>query len=245
MTQPTEATIAASVVEPSAPAALTLTRRAPGATPWKPDLRIVAGDDPGHVRPVPVGVEVGQVAVAALVGEVGALDDLALGGQRRHRDHARVDHGDVDAAARGARLVGADRLADVGERRAGRGGGGGRVLGLAVGPALHRAVDDDAGHAVRRAEGALGAGRHLCDESVDDRQRLPDRAAVALDGALRRGELVGLGAHDHRLQRAMRSPAREEEQRDRRRARPAARRRAAVDGDDRRRDPNEFPTPRS
>ena len=78
MTQPTEATIAPSDVEPSAPAALTLTRRAPGATPWKPDVGIVAGDDAGHVRAVPVGVEVGQVAVAALVGEVGALDDLAL-----------------------------------------------------------------------------------------------------------------------------------------------------------------------
>ena len=37
MTQPTEATIAPSVVEPSAPAALTLTRRAPGATPRKPE----------------------------------------------------------------------------------------------------------------------------------------------------------------------------------------------------------------
>ena len=118
-------------------------------------------------------------------------------------------------AAGGARLVGADRLTHVGERRAGRRGGGGRVLGLAVGPALHRAVDDDGGHAVRRAEGALGAGRHLCDESVDDGQRLPDRAAVALHGALRGGELVGLGAHDHRLQRAMRGPAREAEQRDR------------------------------
>ena len=157
----------------------------------------------------------GQIAVAALVGEVGAVDDLALAGQRRHRDHARVDDRDVDAAAGGARLVGADRLTHVGEGRAGRRGGGGRVLGLAVGPALHRAVEDDRGHAVRRAEGALGAGRHLCDESVDDGQRLPDRAAVALDGALRGGELVGLGAHDHRLQRAVRSPAREAEQRDR------------------------------
>ena len=88
-------------------------------------------------------------------------------------------------------------------------------LALLSAQPLHRAVDDDGGHAGRRAEGALGAGRHLGDESVDDGQRLPDRAAVALDGALRRGELVGLGAHDHRLQRAVRGPAREEEQRDR------------------------------
>jgi hypothetical protein len=101
MTQPTEATIEASVVEPSAPAALMLTS-APGAT-----LETVAGSSPAMMPATCVPCpKVSRWASRdrGLVGEVGACT-TCLGGQRRDRDHARVDHRDVDARAGGARLV--------------------------------------------------------------------------------------------------------------------------------------------
>ena len=169
MTQPTEATIAARLVEPSAPAALMLTRRAPGATPRKPDLGSSPAMIPATWRPVPVGVEVGQIAVAALVGEVGTLHDLALGGQRGHRDHPGVDHGDVDAAARRARLVGADRFANLGEGRAGRGGGSAAALPASaqpfIGPSATTATTPAAAPRARSEPAGTS-----CHEAVDDRQ---------------------------------------------------------------------------
>ena len=57
--------------------------------------------------------------------------------------------------------------------------------------------------------------------------------------------LVGLGAHDHGLHGAVRGPARDQQQRDRGQHGQQRDGEQQATGDDRRRDPNEFPTPRS
>ena len=83
-------------VSPVAPATLRLTSRLCGAIPRTRSPSSPAMM-PGEVCAVPEGVEVRQVRVAALVGEVGAVDDLARLIETGHRSDTRVDQCDVDA----------------------------------------------------------------------------------------------------------------------------------------------------
>ena len=80
-TQSTAATIWETSTPPSLVATLTLMSRAPGAMPRKrrgrAGQRVVARDDAGHVRAVPVGVEVAEVVGLALEGQVRPVDDVA------------------------------------------------------------------------------------------------------------------------------------------------------------------------
>ena len=75
-------------------------------------------DDAGQVGTVPVRVQVPRVAVHAVQGQVGSVDDV-VGAQPRYRYHAGVDQRDPDpvAGAPGVpQLVGADHAGDVGDR---------------------------------------------------------------------------------------------------------------------------------
>ncbi len=65
---------------------------------------VLAGDEPGHERPVAVGVEVAQVGRLGLEREVGSVDDLARRGQALDPADTRVDDRDVDAVAGEARV---------------------------------------------------------------------------------------------------------------------------------------------
>ncbi len=84
------------------------------------EVVVPAGDDPGHVRAVAVGVEVAQLLVARLEGQVRPVDDLAGGREAVHRDDTGVQHGDVHAGAGQAAapdLLRPDGLGDVEQRR--------------------------------------------------------------------------------------------------------------------------------
>ena len=60
-------------------------------------VAVVTVDDAGEMGAVTVRVEVGEVVEAALVGEVGAVEDLAGLIETAHRCDTGIDEGDVDA----------------------------------------------------------------------------------------------------------------------------------------------------
>ena len=68
-------------------------------------VAVVAGDDPGQVRAVPVCVEIGKVREATFVRQVWPVDDLARLIEPVHRGDTRVDQCNVDALT-GVALVG-------------------------------------------------------------------------------------------------------------------------------------------
>ena len=76
---------------------------------------VPAGDEPGHERPVAVGVQVAQVGRLGLEREVGSVDDLARRGQAFHPADTRVDDRHVDAVA-GEACVPQRRRARIGGR---------------------------------------------------------------------------------------------------------------------------------
>jgi len=69
-----------------------------------PRLAVVAGDQPGHERPVAVRVEVLQTRILGFEGEVRSVDHLAGGVEARYGRDACVDDCDVDAVAGVPRL---------------------------------------------------------------------------------------------------------------------------------------------
>ena len=66
--------------------------------------RVLARDQAGHERAMPVRVEIPQRRALRLEREVGPVDDLAGSGETLDRAHTRVDHRDIDAGTRVARV---------------------------------------------------------------------------------------------------------------------------------------------
>ena len=122
MTQSMAAITWETSTAPVLSATLTDRIRAPGATPWKPSGAVVAGDDRGHHRAVPVGVASGEFGYPGLERQVRSDQQLVVAVETVHRFDAGVDHRDVDARSVEPSLdeaVRADAVGDLddGDRR--------------------------------------------------------------------------------------------------------------------------------
>ena len=80
---------------------------------------VVAGDDAGHVRAVPVRIEVTQGLGLGVEGKIGAVDDLARPVESGNRRNTGIDEGDPDSRAVNTvrQIVGTNDLADEREAR--------------------------------------------------------------------------------------------------------------------------------
>ena len=61
---------------------------------------VAAGDDSGHVGAMPKEVEIAEVLVGAVEGEVWPVDDFPLAHESIDRHHAGIDESDGDALPR-------------------------------------------------------------------------------------------------------------------------------------------------
>ena len=146
--------------------------------------RVTPGDDAGHVRAVAERVEVAQVVLLGLEGQVGAVHELVRGVESLDRRDARVDHCDVDAppvVAVRPEVGGPD---DIGRRLQGAG------IRCGIPPVDRRAQADAAIHGHRTHAARAAQRRHrgpgdLGREPVDEGDLTGDGASEASDGVLR------------------------------------------------------------
>ena len=195
-------------MEPSAPAALTLTRRAPGATPRKPEASSSPAMMPATWVPCPKVSRWARCESRLWLEKSGPCTTLPAAAS------AGTGTMPVSITATSTPAPVPADCAPIAWRTSSSEVPG--VAAVALEPLSAqppmRPSPTTAATPVLGAQSALGAGGDLGDEAVDDRQRLADGAAAVLHGALRGREPVGLGAHDHGVHGDRRGSARDQQQ---------------------------------